>query len=199
MEKIVCSRCHKLFESDGYKTCPDCRKYRRKQYKKNGDEERTQRRGWYTKNRERELVRGHNWREAHPDRIKEYQKNWKEKYPGRKNELARKAYYKNHESRLKRDQELRKERRLRVLTHYCTHIPLCCACCGENNYEFLTLDHIDGGGTKHRKTLKITAGKDFYAWIIRNDFPVGYRVLCMNCNFSFGVWGYCPHEGRKEN
>jgi hypothetical protein len=27
---------------------------------------------------------------------------------------------------------------------------------------------------------------------------VGYRVLCMNCNFALGHSGYCPHQRRRQ-
>ena len=72
-----------------------------------------------------------------------------------------------------------------------------CACCGENNLEFLCFDHIDGGGTKHRKAIG-NMGRQFYYWLKLNGYPTGYRVLCYNCNMSFGFYGYCPHE-RKNN
>jgi len=67
-----------------------------------------------------------------------------------------------------------------------------CACCGEKNLEFLTIDHIDGGGHQHR--LRVGIGNHFYEWLKRNNFPSGYRVLCYNCNCSLGHYGYCPHE-----
>ena len=65
-----------------------------------------------------------------------------------------------------------------------------CSCCGELLLEFLTIDHIDGGGNKHRKSINST----FWYWLRNNNYPEGYRVLCMNCNFSRGIYGYCPHE-----
>lgn len=72
-----------------------------------------------------------------------------------------------------------------------------CACCGEACIEFLCIDHINGGGTKERKTgLK---GSAFYVYLIKNNFPSGHRVLCHNCNFSIGIYGYCPHAGTKIN
>ena len=64
-----------------------------------------------------------------------------------------------------------------------------CACCGESRIEFLAIDHIGGGGKKHRK--KIGAGNLLY-WIIRNNYPKGFRILCHNCNMSFGLYGYSP-------
>lgn len=32
-----------------------------------------------------------------------------------------------------------------------------------------------------------------YRWLKQQGFPTGFRVLCMNCNFSYGLHGYCPH------
>ena len=65
-----------------------------------------------------------------------------------------------------------------------------CACCGETMWEFLTIDHIDGGGTKHRKK----AGADMYKTLVREKYPVGYQVLCYNCNCAKGAYGKCPHK-----
>lgn len=66
-----------------------------------------------------------------------------------------------------------------------------CVCCGEHRLVFLTIDHVDGGGTRHR----ITAGRgtQFYRWLVRNLYPAGYQVLCHNCNFARMRGGVCPH------
>jgi hypothetical protein len=53
------------------------------------------------------------------------------------------------------------------------------------------MDHINGGGSKHAQ--QIGRGK-IYRWLILNDFPEGFRVLCHNCNLSLGYYGYCPHQ-----
>ena len=82
------------------------------------------------------------------------------------------------------------ERRLKVLSHY-SQGKLTCACCDESMYEFLCLDHIDGGGTQHRKEL---GTKYIYAWLIRNNYPEGYQVMCHNCNMAKGFYGQCPHK-----
>lgn len=75
-----------------------------------------------------------------------------------------------------------RKRKLKVLIHYGGDPPKC-ACCGERIVEFLCIDHINGGGNKHIK--KITHNK-FYAWIVRNNFPEGFQVLCYNCNKAKG-------------
>lgn len=56
-----------------------------------------------------------------------------------------------------------------------------CAVCGENTPEFLTIDHVNGGGTKHRRQIS----GDFKKWLKSQGWPKnGYRLLCANCNCS---------------
>ena len=56
-----------------------------------------------------------------------------------------------------------------------------CANCGETEMVCLSIDHVDGGGCKHRK--ETGCGSAFYYWLRDSGFPPGYRVLCMNCQF----------------
>jgi hypothetical protein len=64
-----------------------------------------------------------------------------------------------------------------------------CACCGETHIEFLSIDHIDGYKSGPRK------GAALYSWLKQNNYPPGFRVLCMNCNMALGYLGYCGHSG----
>ena len=95
----------------------------------------------------------------------------------------------------------RRRAKLTVLSAY-SNGAMKCACCGASYIEFLTIDHIDGGGAKHRRSLGngniSNGGSALYAWLIKEGFPPGYRVLCQNCNFSIGVFGYCPHDKRTD-
>jgi len=68
-----------------------------------------------------------------------------------------------------------------------------CNCCGENHLECLNIDHIKGGGRAHRRKT----GTVLYIWLKQNNYPPGFRVLCTNCNFARGRYGYCPHERRN--
>jgi hypothetical protein len=88
-------------------------------------------------------------------------------------------------------QRTRQRLRLEILKHYGGDPPVC-ACCGEDHIEFLSIDHIDGRGNEHRIELNKTGG--FYSWLKVNNSPPGFRVLCHNCNQSYGHYGYCPHK-----
>jgi hypothetical protein len=79
-------------------------------------------------------------------------------------------------------------RRMLALRHYGGDPPTC-ACCQESHYEFLAIDHINGGGKKHQEATN----RNFYKWLLREGLPPGYRVLCHNCNMALGFYGYCPH------
>lgn len=73
-----------------------------------------------------------------------------------------------------------------------------CSCCGINTSEFLAVDHVNGGGKRHRKELG-SSGTSFYLWLRRNGFPNICRLLCHNCNHARGIYGYCPHERTYEH
>lgn len=67
-----------------------------------------------------------------------------------------------------------------------------CVCCGESEKLFLSIDHINGGGHQHRKSLK---NGHFYEWLQKQNYPTGYQVLCMNCNTGrHRNGGTCPHQ-----
>ena len=75
-----------------------------------------------------------------------------------------------------------------------------CACCGETEYAFLTLDHIENNGAAERRKIagrRESAGTHTYKWLKARGYPPGYQVLCMNCNFGKRMnGGVCPHLGR---
>lgn len=96
----------------------------------------------------------------------------------------------SQEGDLLKEQGNRSNAKLReqVLTAY----GRACACCGESAPAFLTIDHIRGGGTKHRASLP---SKNVYAEIRREGFPKDrYRLLCWNCNCATRFGKKCPHQ-----
>ena len=128
-------------------------------------------RTYYKQNRELMLLKAANFRKRHPDKSKIYYQNNKERF----------LNYSRNRSKIKR---------LEVIAHY-SNGKNCCNCCGESIYEFLSVDHINGGGRKDRRLHR---GRDFYLWLIRESFPKGFQILCHNCNMAKGLYGECPHK-----
>ncbi len=71
-----------------------------------------------------------------------------------------------------------------------------CACCNESRLEFLTIDHINGGGRHEFK--QFGQGARFYRKLILGVKRDDLRVLCMNCNFAIGRYGYYPHQLERD-
>jgi hypothetical protein len=75
------------------------------------------------------------------------------------------------------------------------HYGRTCECCGEGRDYFLTIDHINGDGNKHRKEV---GSSNIYDWLVKHEFPSGFQVLCMNCNCAKRSRSTCPcKEDRK--
>jgi len=75
-----------------------------------------------------------------------------------------------------------------------------CNCCGETEIMFLCLDHINNDGAEHRRKLEGSSrqASKLYRWIIKNNFPIGFQVLCQNCNFGKHLnGGICPHKSKQ--
>lgn len=68
-----------------------------------------------------------------------------------------------------------------ILAHY-GNGKLACVKCGFSDIRALSIDHIDGKGVEHRKSLR-RGGVPFYKWLVDNGYPEGYQTLCMNCQF----------------
>jgi hypothetical protein len=122
------------------------------------------------------------WRENNKEKLALYMKEWQKNHP----QQCRDAVKRCHQ---KRNPQIKIE----VFTHYSNGTPKC-ACCGETEIRFLTIDHINGGGNKQRKQLGLS-GSGIYKWLIRNGFPEGYQVLCYSCNLGRAHnKGVCPHK-----
>jgi len=77
--------------------------------------------------------------------------------------------------------EKRHINKVKILSFYANPqgVPICNDC-GEQDIDVLCLDHINGGGNKHVRGLHNT----LYNWILQNNFPQGFQVLCANCNLK---------------
>jgi len=151
------------------KTHPDYWKRKNAEhYKANQEEEKARRRKYYSGNSEEEKRYSRDY----------YAKNREDILEKQKVNQNRKEYFKKYYRELKK----------RIVAAYGGK----CVCCSEAHFEFLTIDHIKGGGRKDRSKH---TGAGFYAWLEKRGFPQKeYRLLCMNCNFALGIYGHCPHQ-----
>lgn len=87
--------------------------------------------------------------------------------------------------------------RIEVFSAYSKGKPVC-NCCGESNIGFLTLDHVNNDGAKHRK--EVGSGVSLCSWAKRNKYPKTLQVLCYNCNCAKQFCGFneCPHNIERE-
>ena len=151
-------------------------------------------RNYYKKHKEKRIKSVRTWQNKNKDKVLEILKIWKKRNPEKTMEYRKRGYIKNKKSILLWMKENNKKRRLIVLQFYGGNPPKC-ACCGEMTYEFLALDHINNDGAKHRRNLGMkTRGGNINGWIIKNNFPDGFQVLCHNCNCAKGFYGKCPHK-----
>ena len=134
---------------------------------------------YYTKNKYTINIKNRQYREKNADRVKEsrarYRKENKDKISKQKKE-----YYKENKIKVcVKQQECGHRLKLSAMNQYggsrCTN-------CGIEDLDILSIDHIDGGGNEHRR--EVGGGSIiFYRWLKDNNYPPGFRVLCMNCQF----------------
>ena len=130
--------------------------------------------------REGALRRWARWRGEHPDHKEVSQQSrrlanarW---YADRCDKQRRKEYQKQHTLGLK----------AQVYAAYGNK----CACCREAESLFLSLDHVNNDGAGNRKSKAV-----LYRWLIKNEFPSSFQILCFNCNLGKHLnGGVCPHQ-----
>ena len=161
------------------------------------------------------------------DKARKQTPAYKAKAKARKQTPAYKAWRKEYDSRLKnkakaktrkqtseyktRAKNFAEQNRLKILQEYSkrhskSDVP-CCRCCGEHSHvDFLSIDHILGkkemdlipelvemGYSSKLTDLKLSN------WIIDNNFPEYFQILCHNCNTAKGLKdnnNKCPLEGK---
>lgn len=81
--------------------------------------------------------------------------------------------------------------RVKLYNHYGGR----CACCGETDWHFLTIEHINGLPDRHRSSSGKRASPGvIMGRIIQDGYPDYIELLCWNCNQARKQWGSCPHR-----
>lgn len=125
------------------------------------------------------------WFKTNKERARQIKKIWLGKNPERRKLHQKKG---NLKARIRN--------KMLVINHYSNGTNKC-ICCNEKCLVFLTIDHINNDGKESRK--KNGNGTHYYHYLIKNNYPDGYQVLCFNCNCGRQVnGGVCPHNNLLE-
>ena len=166
-------------------------------YFKNHEKNLEYRRNYYYDNREEQLQKRKEYTQKHKieqnKKHREYYQTHKESIKIKNKRYREKNRERVNKQKSGRSKILQQERKRKIIEYY-SKGKNCCNCCGESIMDFLALDHIEGGGGKHRNEVK----SNFYQWIIKNDFPVGFQILCHNCNMGKRDKGICPHKSMEK-
>ena len=93
-------------------------------------------------------------------------------------------YQETHREKCRQAARARHARiKIEALQHYSMGKPKCAACF-EGDTDVLCIDHINGGGKKHRQRLNTNGGTSIFYSLRRENYPEGYQVLCANCNMK---------------
>lgn len=137
----------------------------RKEYKKQ----------WYQRNKERLRELTKEYRQNNRERVNEWRKRYRQTH---RKQIA--EYDRQYNQRIKQE----------VLSHYSLlnlGYPVC-GCCQEDDPSKLEIDHMRGGGSAHRKSVKRRGGTPFYHWLKSNGYPPNYQTLCRDCNNKKRRW-----------
>jgi hypothetical protein len=104
----------------------------------------------------------------------------KEKQKERMRQRYRNLTPEQHIKERERFRQYRETVKFAIINHY-SNGTMKCAKCGYSDIRALCIDHINGGGRKHAIKLR-KMGTNLYPWLIKQNFPIGYQVLCANCN-----------------
>lgn len=171
----TCKDCHHEYPIDAFPMNGTGKKYRSRRCQNCSlIEKRERHRAWREKNRDH-----HSAYQARYQR-----KRLEEMDPARRAELkavmARKA-------QLRRD-------KLRMIV-FSAYGGYKCACCGETEPTFLSIDHVHNDGYARGKAGEPRSGEPLYQMLIKRNFPPDFQILCMNCNHGKSRnGGICPHQ-----
>jgi len=119
------------------------------------------------------------WRKKNPEKMRKSSRKYYWKNPEKIREKSRKYYWEHREHRAKALKKRRRKKRLKALIYYGGNPPKC-AHCGFNKIECLDIDHIDNDGKDYKKNR---SGTRLINWIIKNNHPDIFQILCKNCNW----------------
>ena len=137
----------------------------------NREKMRAAKRAYYLKNKRQSHDSAIKWAKNNKEKVSEIKKSFNNRH---KDEISIYNYIK----------------RLEIKTELVSAYGGKCTCCGENEIRFLTIEHLNRDGQKHRKAVG-----NVYRDLKKRGYPKdGFTILCMNCNFSERLGEPCPHK-----
>lgn len=139
-------------------------------------------RNWMKKDRklhpEKHKLSASKWRLKNKEYINKKRASWRKEQP--------KSYWAKENERVKAKRKIVRKEVIQAYGNKCT-------CCGEKQYDFLTIEHKNNNGAAHRKIITATR----LPFLLKKlNFPSDYEVLCYNCNCAkaFNETKICPHQ-----
>jgi hypothetical protein len=150
----------------------------------------------YRKHQKKRILGQRNYRLNNPEKVKEsnhkcYLKHREERLqfakeyrrnlsPEQKQKNAQRLH-EWHKKNPLRSKEWHFAKKFEIISHY-TNEQFTCQNCGIDGICFLTVDHIEG-----RKKMghdRYTGTSELYRYILKNQFPSNFQILCFNCNMK---------------
>lgn len=153
---------------------------------------------YYQRNREKLIARASVRAKANRESVRAAGRKWAAKKKLENPEYfrlkSRRRYQENPELGAASARKYRRNLREEMLQAYGN----CCACCGEAEPVFLTLEHKQRDGKQHRLAVGNTS-QSVLADLRRRGWPKdNYEILCFNCNRGAWALGTCPHRLKGE-
>ena len=131
-------------------------------------------REWHRNNPIKSKAQGKRYYHSHKAERKANSIQWIEK--NRERYLKQQVQY--NKDNAEKKYKIRFANRMVVLSYYSLESYPICAKCGEKEIGFLEIDHVKGVIEKDGR-----GGHALVKYIIDNNFPENYQVLCTNCNW----------------
>ena len=126
------------------------------------------------------LDKNKRWREENREKINAKRREYYQQNKEKCQEFSKEYYRKNGKKRKEYDRAYYLKYRKKCRQEIIENLGGKCIQCGFHDWRGLQIDHVKGGGTKHRK--QFTNSWQYYKSILDQLETGEYQLLCANCN-----------------
>lgn len=157
---------------------------------------KARKRAWtkYNRSKKKKLA-NERYRKSHKEQCGKWSSDWQKNNRDRRNKTTKKwrKTSRGHTLMLAATRRSNAKLKKRIIEKYGGE----CACCGETEIVFLTIDHIKNDGAERRRKGEL-CGQKLYRWLRPRKRMKRFQVLCWNCNTGkYHNGGICPHQRPK--